>query len=62
MHRLGGEYIKLTFSLNKYVFIWQIFNDPVHGSIELHPLLVSIVNTPAFNRLKNIKQLGIRIL
>ena len=50
---------KLKFSL--CVFICPIFNDPVHGSIELHPLLVSIVNTPAFNRLKNIKQLGICI-
>lgn len=40
------------------LMITQIFNDPVHGSIELHPLLVKIVNTPAFNRLKNIKQLG----
>ena len=36
----------------------QIFHDPVHGPIELHPLLVSIINTHAFDRLKDIKQLG----
>lgn len=36
----------------------QIFHDPVHGPIELHPLLVSIINTRAFDRLKDIKQLG----
>lgn len=32
--------------------------DPIHGSIELHPLLVEIIQTPAFNRLRYIKQLG----
>ena len=37
----------------------QIFNDPVHGFIELHPLLVKIIHTPQFQRLKDIKQLGI---
>lgn len=36
----------------------QIYHDPVHGPIELHPLLVSIINTRAFDRLKDIKQLG----
>ena len=37
----------------------QLFNDPIHGSIELHPLLAYIVNMRAFTRLKNIRQLGI---
>ncbi|XP_076855183.1 deoxynucleoside triphosphate triphosphohydrolase SAMHD1-like isoform X2 [Brachyhypopomus gauderio] len=36
----------------------QVFNDSVHGHIELHPLLVKIVDTPEFQRLRNIKQLG----
>ncbi|XP_066442033.1 deoxynucleoside triphosphate triphosphohydrolase SAMHD1-like [Eleutherodactylus coqui] len=36
----------------------KIFNDPVHGHIELHPLLVSIIDTPQFQRLRNIKQLS----
>ena len=38
----------------------QIFmiNDPIHGHIELHPLLVKIINTPEFQRLRYIKQLG----
>lgn len=36
----------------------QVFNDPIHGHIELHPLLVRIIDTPQFQRLRYIKQLG----
>ena len=36
----------------------KVFNDPTHGHIELHPLLVKIIDTPQFQRLRNIKQLG----
>ncbi|RXN35003.1 deoxynucleoside triphosphate triphosphohydrolase SAMHD1-like protein [Labeo rohita] len=35
-----------------------IFNDPIHGHMELHPLLVKIIDTPQFQRLRRIKQLG----
>ncbi|KAI1892779.1 hypothetical protein AGOR_G00137040 [Albula goreensis] len=45
--------------------LWQIsadtmkvFNDPIHGHIEMHPLLVRIIDTPQFQRLRYIKQLG----
>uniref|UniRef100_A0A3P8XBP8 Deoxynucleoside triphosphate triphosphohydrolase SAMHD1 n=1 Tax=Esox lucius TaxID=8010 RepID=A0A3P8XBP8_ESOLU len=45
--------------------LWQIgaenikvFNDPIHGHIEMHPLLVRIIDTPQFQRLRHIKQLG----
>uniref|UniRef100_A0A3Q2CP15 HD domain-containing protein n=1 Tax=Cyprinodon variegatus TaxID=28743 RepID=A0A3Q2CP15_CYPVA len=31
---------------------------PIHGTIELHPLLVKIIDTPQFQRLRNIKQIG----
>ncbi|NXQ63629.1 SAMH1 triphosphohydrolase, partial [Anthoscopus minutus] len=36
----------------------KVFNDPIHGHIEFHPLLVSIIDTPQFQRLRYIKQLG----
>ena len=36
----------------------QVFNDPVHGHIELHPLMVKFIDTPQFQRLRYIKQLG----
>ncbi|XP_053386814.1 deoxynucleoside triphosphate triphosphohydrolase SAMHD1-like isoform X2 [Mercenaria mercenaria] len=36
----------------------KVFNDPIHGNIELHPLCVKIVDTPQFQRLRFIKQLG----
>uniref|UniRef100_A0A8C9YFR2 HD/PDEase domain-containing protein n=1 Tax=Sander lucioperca TaxID=283035 RepID=A0A8C9YFR2_SANLU len=35
-----------------------VFNDPIHGTVELHPLLIKIIDTPQFQRLRNIKQLG----
>ncbi|XP_071091588.1 deoxynucleoside triphosphate triphosphohydrolase SAMHD1-like [Haliotis cracherodii] len=36
----------------------KIFNDPIHGHVELHPLCVKIIDTPQFQRLRFIKQLG----
>ena len=36
----------------------QVIKDPIHGSIQLHPLLMKIINTIPFNRLKYIRQLG----
>ncbi|XP_044207772.1 deoxynucleoside triphosphate triphosphohydrolase SAMHD1-like [Thunnus albacares] len=36
----------------------KVFNDSIHGHIKLHPLLVKIIDTPQFQRLRNIKQLG----
>lgn len=34
------------------------FNDPIHGTIQLHWLLGKIINTPEFQRLHHIKQLS----
>ncbi|XP_014890782.1 deoxynucleoside triphosphate triphosphohydrolase SAMHD1-like [Poecilia latipinna] len=47
-------------SLLMFLFLsfCQVFNDPIHGSVELPPLLVKIIDTPQFQRLRNIKQLG----
>ena len=36
----------------------KVFNDPVHGHIELHPLCCKIIDTPQFQRLRYLKQLG----
>uniref|UniRef100_A0A672LEW1 Deoxynucleoside triphosphate triphosphohydrolase SAMHD1-like n=1 Tax=Sinocyclocheilus grahami TaxID=75366 RepID=A0A672LEW1_SINGR len=38
--------------------VLQVLNDPIHGHIELHPLLLRFVDTPQFQRLRHIKQLG----
>uniref|UniRef100_A0A8P4GB87 HD domain-containing protein n=1 Tax=Dicentrarchus labrax TaxID=13489 RepID=A0A8P4GB87_DICLA len=32
-----------------------VFNDPIHGHMELHPLLVKIIDTPQFQRLRSIR-------
>ncbi|XP_055508216.1 deoxynucleoside triphosphate triphosphohydrolase SAMHD1-like [Leucoraja erinacea] len=56
-----GDRLKL---INCIDTLWQnpidakVFNDPIHGHIELHPLLVRIIDTPQFQRLRFIKQLG----
>ena len=44
--------------LTTFCIFLQIFNDPIHGHIELHSLLVKVIDTPQFQRLRNIKQLG----
>ncbi|KAK2187984.1 hypothetical protein NP493_148g04010 [Ridgeia piscesae] len=36
----------------------EVFNDCVHGHVELDPLCVAIIDTPQFQRLRHIKQLG----
>ncbi|XP_055890972.1 deoxynucleoside triphosphate triphosphohydrolase SAMHD1-like isoform X1 [Biomphalaria glabrata] len=38
--------------------VLKIFNDPIHGHIQLHPACQMIVDTPEFQRLRDIKQLG----
>ncbi|XP_037628431.1 deoxynucleoside triphosphate triphosphohydrolase SAMHD1-like [Sebastes umbrosus] len=66
LEKIGIEYLgdrlKILHSLRK---LWQIeaepnkvFNDPIHGHVELHPLLVKIIDTPQFQRLRYLKQLG----
>ncbi|XP_037080063.1 deoxynucleoside triphosphate triphosphohydrolase SAMHD1-like isoform X2 [Pollicipes pollicipes] len=37
---------------------WKVFNDAVHGHFELHPVCVHVIDTPQFQRLRYIKQLG----
>ncbi|KAL1485042.1 hypothetical protein MTO96_032209 [Rhipicephalus appendiculatus] len=39
----------------------KLFWDPVHGEISLHPVSVAILDTPEFQRLRHISQLGSRI-
>ncbi|KAG7228251.1 hypothetical protein INR49_009112 [Caranx melampygus] len=57
-----GDRLKILHSLSK---LWhveaepsKVFNDPIHGHVELHPLLIKIIDTPQFQRLRYIKQLG----
>ncbi|XP_049858974.1 uncharacterized protein LOC126353854 isoform X2 [Schistocerca gregaria] len=40
----------------------KVFHDCVHGSMWLHPLCVKLVDTLEFQRLRNIKQLGLAYL
>lgn len=40
----------------------KIFNDSVHGHIWIHPLCVKIIDTPQFQRLRFLKQLGNKYL
>lgn len=39
--------------------ILKRISDPVHGTIGLSPVEVDLINTPAFQRLRNVKQLGL---
>ncbi|CAI7999446.1 Deoxynucleoside triphosphate triphosphohydrolase SAMHD1 [Geodia barretti] len=36
----------------------KIINDPIHGHIQLDSILIKIIDTPQFQRLRDIKQLG----
>ena len=36
----------------------KVFNDPIHGHIELSDLAVAVIDTPQFQRLRDISQLG----
>lgn len=36
----------------------KVFWDPVHGQISLHPVSVAVIDTPEFQRLRHIRQLG----
>ncbi|KAH9360615.1 hypothetical protein HPB48_007564 [Haemaphysalis longicornis] len=36
----------------------KVFCDPVHGQISLHPVSVAVVDTPEFQRLRHVRQLG----
>ena len=36
----------------------KLFNDPIHGHVRLDPLLIQLVDTPHFQRLRDLHQLG----
>ena len=40
------------------MFTPKIINDPIHGHIQLESILIKIIDTPQFQRLRDIKQLG----
>lgn len=39
--------------------MWKHINDSVHGGMNLEPALVAVVDTPQFQRLRLIRQLGV---
>ncbi|XP_036899901.1 deoxynucleoside triphosphate triphosphohydrolase SAMHD1 isoform X2 [Sturnira hondurensis] len=53
----SSERVELLSLLHHQVAV-KVINDPIHGHFELHPLLVRIIDTPQFQRLRYIKQLG----
>lgn len=57
-----GDRLQILHSLRKLWVIEgesnKVFNDPIHGHVELHPLLIKIIDTPQFQRLRYLKQLG----
>uniref|UniRef100_A0A8C2C8U0 HD/PDEase domain-containing protein n=1 Tax=Cyprinus carpio TaxID=7962 RepID=A0A8C2C8U0_CYPCA len=56
--KIWQDFYFLTPGLYTSVCTISIVNDSLHGHIELHPLLVKIIDTPQFQRLRHIKQLG----
>jgi len=52
-HVVDAQTAKFTFISNS-----KVMNDPVHGHIEIPSLCISILDTPQFQRLRNLKQLG----
>ena len=49
--------------MKKHVKLSKIINDPVHGFLEVPKgLILGIIDTPAFQRLRRIKQLGLTSL
>ncbi|KAK7910380.1 hypothetical protein WMY93_015064 [Mugilogobius chulae] len=42
---------------NRRFYGLTVFNDPIHGSMEFHPFLVKIIDTPPFQTLRFIKKL-----
>ena len=38
---------------------FNVLKDPIHGTIHLNPLVVKIIDTPEFQRLRNLSQMGL---
>jgi HD superfamily phosphohydrolase len=37
----------------------KIFNDPIHGHIQLETVEIQVIDTPQFQRLRDLKQMGV---
>lgn len=48
--------------MDNYFDKYHIFRDPIHGFIKVYDVERDIINTPAFQRLRRIKQLGLTCL
>lgn len=63
LEQMGIDKDKFTKALGKLKstiakYDCKVFSDPIHGPIEMHPLMILIIDTPQFQRLRSIKQLG----
>uniref|UniRef100_A0A8C6T9R5 HD domain-containing protein n=1 Tax=Neogobius melanostomus TaxID=47308 RepID=A0A8C6T9R5_9GOBI len=58
IHLIVSKYLLCFQSVFKECVLLQVFHDPIHGHMEFDPILVKIIDTPQFQRLRNLKQLG----
>lgn len=54
-----GRLLCRTQSLPPRPYQYKLFGDCVHGHVEFHPFILKIIDTPHFQRLRYLRQLGL---